>query len=69
MYDTRPIKASRRSEIDPFRAMDVLAEANRMIAAGEPVISLAVGQPSAPVPAQAAAAARARAGTRVSTLC
>ena len=59
MYDTRPIKASRRSEIDPFRAMDVLAEANRMIAAGEPVISLAVGQPSAPVPAQAAAAARA----------
>ena len=59
MYDTRPIKASRRSEIDPFRAMDVLAEANRMIAAGEPVISLAVGQPSAPVPAMAAAAARA----------
>ncbi|WP_062202692.1 pyridoxal phosphate-dependent aminotransferase [Aureimonas sp. AU12] len=58
MYDIRPIKASRRSAIDPFRAMDVLAEANRMIAAGQPVISLAVGQPSAPVPKPAADATR-----------
>lgn len=57
MYTSRPIKASRRSEIDPFRAMDVLAEANRMAAAGVPVISLAVGQPSAPVPKAAADAA------------
>lgn len=50
--------ASRRSAVEPFRAMDVLAEANRMIAAGAPVISLAVGQPSAPAPAAALAAAR-----------
>ncbi|WP_062116466.1 pyridoxal phosphate-dependent aminotransferase [Aureimonas sp. AU40] len=57
MYTSRVIKASRRSEIDPFRAMDVLAEANRLSAAGVPVISLAVGQPSAPVPSRAAEAA------------
>nr|WP_244493785.1 aminotransferase class I/II-fold pyridoxal phosphate-dependent enzyme [Aureimonas sp. AU4] len=38
--------------------MDVMAEANRMKAAGLPVISLAVGQPSASVPAQALDAAR-----------
>lgn len=50
MYDTPPSKASRRSDVDPFRAMDVMAAANRMIAAGRDVISLAVGQPSAPVP-------------------
>jgi len=56
--DPRPIKASRRSEIDPFRAMDVMAEANRMVAAGVDVISLAVGQPSAPVPPSVAEAAR-----------
>ncbi len=59
MYTSRPIKASRRSEIDPFRAMDVLAEANRMMAAGVNVISLAVGQPSAPIPPHAAEAAEA----------
>jgi len=59
MYTSRPIKASRRSEIDPFHAMDVLAEANRMVAAGVNVISLAVGQPSASIPSQAADAAQA----------
>lgn len=53
-----PIKASARSEIDPFRAMDVLSEANRMIAMGRKVISLAVGQPSAPAPQAAREAAR-----------
>lgn len=58
MSNPRPIKASRRSEIDPFRAMDVMAEANRMVAAGVDVISLAVGQPSAPVPPGVAEAAR-----------
>ncbi|WP_206454134.1 pyridoxal phosphate-dependent aminotransferase [Aurantimonas marina] len=50
--------ASRRSDIDPFRAMDVLAEANRMIAQGDSVLSLAVGQPAAPAPEIARAAAR-----------
>ncbi|MEX6507923.1 pyridoxal phosphate-dependent aminotransferase [Jiella sp. M17.18] len=50
---------SRRSAVDPFRAMDVLAEANRMIARGEKVLSLAVGQPAASAPKAAIAAARA----------
>ena len=51
--------ASRRSDVLPFRAMDVLAEANLMRARGEPVISLAVGQPEAPTPEKAIAAANA----------
>ncbi|TFF27590.1 aminotransferase class I/II-fold pyridoxal phosphate-dependent enzyme [Jiella endophytica] len=51
------LPASRRSDVLPFRAMDVLAEANLMLARGEPVISLAVGQPEAPTPAAAIAAA------------
>ncbi|MEH6720898.1 MAG: aminotransferase class I/II-fold pyridoxal phosphate-dependent enzyme [Aurantimonas endophytica] len=58
MTPARALTASRRSEIDPFRAMDVLAEANRMIARGEKVISLAVGQPAAPAPQAARDAAR-----------
>ena len=51
---------SRRSAVEPFHAMDVLAEANRLKAEGHPVVSLAVGQPSDPAPQivrQAAAAA------------
>ena len=42
---------SRRSMIEPFHAMDVLAEANRLAASGASVISMAVGQPSDPAPA------------------
>ena len=49
---------SRRSEVEPFHAMDVLAEANRLRGEGRPVISLAVGQPSDPAPRAALAAAR-----------
>ncbi|WP_416355656.1 pyridoxal phosphate-dependent aminotransferase [Aureimonas phyllosphaerae] len=56
MFDIPPPKASRRSDVDPFRAMDVMAAANRMIADGRDVISLAVGQPSAPVPSVVAEA-------------
>ncbi|MBB3935370.1 pyridoxal phosphate-dependent aminotransferase [Aureimonas phyllosphaerae] len=56
MFDIPPPKASRRSDVDPFRAMDVMAAANRMIAEGRDVISLAVGQPSAPVPSVVAEA-------------
>lgn len=41
---------SRRSAVQPFHAMDLLAEANRLRARGESVISLAVGQPSDPAP-------------------
>ncbi len=45
------VSVSRRSAVEPFHAMDVLAEANRLKALGHPVVSLAVGQPSDPVPA------------------
>ena len=50
---------SRRSDIDSFLAMDILAEANRAKKAGRPVISMAVGQPSNPAPDVALEAARA----------
>ncbi|WP_094283717.1 pyridoxal phosphate-dependent aminotransferase [Brucella ceti] len=48
---------SNRSAVEPFHAMDVLAEANRRRAAGHPIISMAVGQPadSAPVVVRQAA--------------
>ncbi|BCH65727.1 1-aminocyclopropane-1-carboxylate deaminase [Agrobacterium vitis] len=48
---------STRSAVEPFHAMDVLAEANRLKAAGHKVISLAVGQPGAPAPERAIRAA------------
>ncbi|MCR5859868.1 pyridoxal phosphate-dependent aminotransferase [Mesorhizobium sp. J428] len=57
------ISTSRRSRIEPFHAMDVLAEANRLRQQGVDVISMAVGQPSGPAPAavrEAASAALAR---------
>ena len=44
------VAISRRGEVEPFHAMDVLAEANRLKALGTPVISMAVGQPSDPAP-------------------
>ena len=44
------IPPSKRSAVEPFHAMDVLARANAMRAAGHSVVSLAVGQPSAPAP-------------------
>jgi len=50
---------SKRSEVEPFHAMDVLAEATKRRAAGHPVISMAVGQPSHPAPQAALEAARA----------
>ncbi len=49
---------SRRSQVEPFHAMDVLAEATRRRAQGHPVISCAVGQPSHPAPKAALEAAR-----------
>lgn len=51
-------EVSTRSAVEPFHAMDVLAEANRRRAAGRSVVSLAVGQPSHPAPAVALEAAR-----------
>ncbi|MBL8581883.1 MAG: aminotransferase class I/II-fold pyridoxal phosphate-dependent enzyme, partial [Rhizobiaceae bacterium] len=52
------ISISRRGAVEPFHAMDVLASANRLRAAGVPVVSMAVGQPSDPAPAAVRAAAR-----------
>ncbi len=49
---------SRRSAVEPFHAMDILAEANRLKAAGHDVISMAVGQPSDPAPELVREAAR-----------
>lgn len=54
------VSVSVRSAVEPFHAMDVLAEANRLKALGHPVVSMAVGQPSDPAPAAVReAAARA----------
>src|SRR5262245_7879026 len=44
------VSLSRRGAVEPFHAMDVLAEANRLKNLGHPVISMAVGQPSDPAP-------------------
>ncbi len=53
---------SKRSDVEPFHAMDVLAEATLRRQAGHPVISMAVGQPSHPTPQAALEAARAALG-------
>lgn len=53
------VAISRRGEVEPFHAMDILAEANRLKALGTPVISMAVGQPSDPVPQRVRDAAAA----------
>jgi aspartate/methionine/tyrosine aminotransferase len=47
----------RKPSVEPFHAMDVLAEATRLKAEGKPVISMAVGQPAHPAPTAARAAA------------
>nr|WP_156392566.1 aminotransferase class I/II-fold pyridoxal phosphate-dependent enzyme [Rhizobium sp. Root482] len=56
----KPLSA--RSAVEPFHAMDVLAEATRRREAGYPVISMAVGQPSHPAPKAALEAARTALG-------
>ncbi len=53
---------SKRSDVEPFHAMDVLAEATRRRQAGHSVISMAVGQPSHPAPQAALEAARVALG-------
>lgn len=53
------MKVSRRSAVEPFHAMDVLADATRRRAQGHPVISMAVGQPAYPAPRAALQAASA----------
>ncbi|MFY8100402.1 MAG: pyridoxal phosphate-dependent aminotransferase, partial [Allorhizobium sp.] len=52
------ISISKRSAVEPFHAMDILAEATRRKAEGRPVISMAVGQPGHPAPQAALEAAR-----------
>jgi len=60
------LSLSRRGEVEPFHAMDVLAEANRLKSLGHDVISMAVGQPSDPAPrAVREAAARALSEGRI----
>ena len=49
---------SLRSDVAPFIAMDVLAEAARLEAEGRKIVHMEVGQPSAPAPKAALAAAR-----------
>lgn len=51
-------KTSRRSEVPPFYAMEVLREANERAAAGEAVLHLEVGQPSTAAPSAVIAAAK-----------
>lgn len=48
VYSMATIKPSLRSNVEPFRAMDVFAEAVRLKQQGQPIVSMAVGQPSAP---------------------
>jgi aspartate/methionine/tyrosine aminotransferase len=60
------LSISRRGEVEPFHAMDVLAEANRLRGLGNDVVSMAVGQPSDPAPhAVREAAAKALADGRI----
>ena len=53
-----PLQPSLRSSVEPFFAMEVLAEAARLEAEGRRIIHMEVGQPSAPAPDLALAAAR-----------
>jgi aspartate/methionine/tyrosine aminotransferase len=53
------LSISKRSAVEPFHAMDILAEATRRRQAGKPVISMAVGQPGHPAPRAALTAAQA----------
>ena len=45
------IKTSKRSAVETFHAMDVLARASQRNRDGHPVISMAVGQPAHPAAA------------------
>jgi aspartate/methionine/tyrosine aminotransferase len=60
------IAISKRGDVEPFHAMDVLADANRLKALGHPIVSMAVGQPSDPAPKRVReAAAKALADGRI----
>ncbi len=53
------IKASLRSGVEPFLAMDVLEEASRREAAGDTIVHMEIGQPGARAPSTVVAAAQA----------
>ncbi|MEL6203334.1 MAG: aminotransferase class I/II-fold pyridoxal phosphate-dependent enzyme [Pseudomonadota bacterium] len=60
------VEASKRSVVEPFHAMDILASATKLAAEGRNIISLAVGQPSAKPPTLVREAA-AKAAMNVAT--
>ena len=45
-----PLSASIRSQVEPFRAMSVVARANALQEEGRDIVMMCVGQPSAPAP-------------------
>ncbi|MEM7061344.1 MAG: aminotransferase class I/II-fold pyridoxal phosphate-dependent enzyme [Pseudomonadota bacterium] len=49
------MKLSRRSQISPFLAMDVMEQAHQLAAAGADIVHMEVGQPGTPAPAGATA--------------
>ena len=51
-------KISQRSAVEPFHAMDVLAQVTRHLKQGHPVISMAVGQPAHGAPQKVVEVAR-----------
>ena len=53
------IKASLRSGVEPFLAMDVMEDASRREAAGDTVVHMEIGQPGARAPSTVVAAAQA----------
>jgi aspartate/methionine/tyrosine aminotransferase len=52
------LKTSRRSDVPPFYAMEVLREANARASTGAEVLHLEVGQPGSPAPSAVIAAAK-----------
>ncbi len=63
MSDPSSLVSRRAARVAPFLAMDVLAAAARRERAGDSVVHMEVGQPSAPAPKPAIAAAQAALGT------
>ena len=59
MSDRQPFRPSRRSAIDPFIVMEMMAAANARAATGADVLHLEVGEPCGGAPAGAIAAATA----------
>jgi aspartate/methionine/tyrosine aminotransferase len=58
-----PLQPSRRSNVSPFMAMDVMAAAARLEAQGRRIVHMEVGQPASGAPATAIAAVRAALGS------